>query len=125
MKKKLLLTSSIIALSCVSFNNSSGERESGSKWHPNARINLKTGTQRNLGQIGILSPLGQDDVSLLFMDARFMRDSQKNMEGNFGLGYRSLNIIPDKILGIYGFFDDRYSKHRNLVSSPYRRVMSL
>ena len=114
MKNKLLLTSSIIALSCVSFYNSSGERESNSKWHPKARINLKIGTERNLGQIGILSPLGQDDVSMLFMDARFMRDSQKNMEGNFGLGYRSLNLIPDKLLGIYGFFDDRYSKHRNL-----------
>ncbi|OYZ36958.1 MAG: hypothetical protein B7Y25_05910 [Alphaproteobacteria bacterium 16-39-46] len=115
MKKKLLLSTLIISLSCLGLNSSSGEHESSLKWNPKAHVNLKTGTQRNLGQIGILSPLGQDDVSMLFMDARFMRDSQKNMEGNFGVGYRSLNIIPDKILGIYGFFDDRYSKHKNLL----------
>ncbi|MBS0186163.1 MAG: inverse autotransporter beta domain-containing protein, partial [Proteobacteria bacterium] len=115
MKKKRLLTSSIIALSSISVYSFSIKAESSSKWQPKARINLKTGTQRSLGQIGILSPLGQDNSSMLFMDARFMRDSQKNMEGNFGLGYRSLEIVPDKILGIYGFFDDRYSKHRNLL----------
>lgn len=83
------------------------------KWNNEARLLLKAGRLRNLGQIGLVAPLAQNDTSLLFTDLRFFRDSKDNSEGNFGLAYRDLNPALEWIFGGYGFFDSRYSEYHH------------
>ncbi|MBS0271591.1 MAG: inverse autotransporter beta domain-containing protein, partial [Proteobacteria bacterium] len=84
------------------------------KWNNEARLRLKAGRLRNLGQIGLFAPLAQNDTSLLFTDLRFFRDSKNNSEGNFGLAYRNLNPSLEWIFGGYGFFDSRRSEHHHM-----------
>ncbi|MBS0185269.1 MAG: inverse autotransporter beta domain-containing protein [Proteobacteria bacterium] len=118
MKKTLALLILFLVLNTmIGFKviNSETHRE-GPKWTPESRLNLKVGTQRSLGQIGILSPIAQNETSLFFMDMRFMRDTRRDMEGNYGFGYRTLDFISGWISGLYGFFDQRYTRYNHRLN---------
>src|SRR3990167_2041004 len=83
------------------------------KWNSEARLRLMAGRQQGLGQIGLFSPLFQNDTSLLFADIRYFRSSKDNSEGNFGLAHRQIIPSLDWIFGGYGFFDNRWTEHHN------------
>ncbi|OZA42339.1 MAG: hypothetical protein B7X84_06390, partial [Alphaproteobacteria bacterium 17-39-52] len=107
-----LIISTIAAFKVI---NSEVDRST-PKWTPESRLNLKVGTQRSIGQIGILSPIAQNETALFFMDTRFMRDSKRDMEGNYGFGYRTLDLTPGWISGFYGFFDQRYTRYNHTLN---------
>ncbi len=83
------------------------------KWTPEARLHLQASTLRFLGQAQLVTPLAQDDTSLLFMDLRIFRDSKRATEGNAGLAYRKIITSLGWIFGGYGFFDNRRSEHHH------------
>ena len=86
----------------------------GPKWAAQSFLDLKAGSQRNIGQIGLMGPVFQNDRSMLFADFRFMKDSRNNAEGNYGLGYR--RIVGEWVYGGYGFFDHRETRFNNIFN---------
>ncbi len=83
-----------------------------SLWEPAVDFSLKTGNQRTLGSINIMSPIVQDDKQLIFGDLRTVISDQDTLEGNIGVGYRRI-MDNDVILGGYAFFDARRTEHNN------------
>ena len=83
-------------------------------YSPQVELNAKVGNHRHLGRAGLLIPVLQDNNNLLFTEIIGMRDTRANTEGNFGLGYRHLyrNL---GIWGIYGFYDLRKTKIKNML----------
>jgi len=82
---------------------------SGPKNPAHVEITLKPGNSRSIGEADLFIPLFQDTMRMFFADFRVVRDTLKNTEGNFGLGYR--HIMNNRfILGVYGFFDVRRTR---------------
>ncbi|MBW8309557.1 MAG: hypothetical protein K0M45_07995 [Candidatus Paracaedibacteraceae bacterium] len=86
------------------------------KWLPALHGGGKLGNKRHLGQVSLFTPLFQRDDELLYLDFRFMADSKRSREGNFGIGKRW--ILPNNkfILGVYGFYDRRRTPFHNGVN---------
>ncbi len=84
------------------------------RWHGNVFTSFKVGTQRNIGQMGLLIPVAQSVSDMTFMDLRGMLDSRQNKEANVGLGYRTMSGAW--IHGFYAFFDRRKSQFDNHFS---------
>lgn len=84
------------------------------RWHGNVFTSFKVGTQRNIGQMGLLIPVAQSVSDMTFMDLRGMLDSRQNKEANVGLGYRTMS--SSWIHGFYAFFDRRKSQFDNHFS---------
>ncbi|MFP2769769.1 inverse autotransporter beta domain-containing protein [Oceanisphaera sp. KMM 10153] len=82
------------------------------KWDPHVEVEVKTGSQRNLGSSQVFLPLYQTEHRLLFADFRGKLDSHSSREMNLGLGYREL-VNQQWIWGGYAFFDRRRSDHGN------------
>ncbi len=76
------------------------------KWGAQVGVEGKLGSQRALGEVDLFIPLRQDADSLLFTDLRMRADNQTSLEGNFGLGLRSMRSDGWN-LGAYGYFDRR------------------
>ncbi|MBT5389329.1 MAG: hypothetical protein HOL16_01285, partial [Alphaproteobacteria bacterium] len=114
---RLLATTAIISTTLLIEHSSFADEKSNflvfdkPKWNAHSFIDLKAGNRRNIGQVGFVSPLAQNDRSMLFTDFRYMHDSTSNAEGNFGLAYRI--ILNDWVYGGYGFFDHRNSSFGN------------
>ncbi len=86
------------------------------KWQPTVTFGGKYGNQRRIGQLALLSPLLQNDTSLLYLDFRFMADSRSAKEGNFGIGKRWFTDNQKFIFGIYSFYDRRRTELSNIVN---------
>ena len=82
------------------------------KWGPSVSFEAKPGNERTLGEIDLFAPLWQDDRSMVFGNVRGQGDTDDNLEGNVGLGYRRI-LDSDWIVGGYGYFDYRYSENNN------------
>jgi hypothetical protein len=86
------------------------------KWTPQVELEGKTGTSgRDIGVTKMMTPLWQDDDSLLFNDIRYKFDNRDSQEYNLGLGYRE-KINSDLIIGSYGFFDRMRSDSEHMYS---------
>ena len=82
-------------------------------YNPQAEVSLKSGNKRHLGRLSLLIPFLQSESHLLYGVMIGLHDSKSNKEGNFGLGFRSLQ--GGYIVGGYGFYDIRSTRHKNLV----------
>lgn len=78
----------------------------------NLTINGMLSKDYFLARPAIVIPLAQSSKQILNLHAIGMFDKQKNLEGNFGLGYRSMSNTM--IIGAYGFFDIRRSNTSNV-----------
>ncbi|PCI36330.1 MAG: hypothetical protein COB50_04880 [Thiotrichales bacterium] len=67
----------------------------------------------SFGSANLFIPLAQTTNSLWFANVRGLDRSGPSAEGNFGLGYRSINHDNSYLWGMYGFFDVRRSVNRN------------
>ena len=85
------------------------------KWAPFLDVEGIVGTKRSLGQLDLFVPLGQDERTLLFADARFTADDQNSLEGNFGLGGRHM-LAGGWNAGAYGYYDRRRTSSWNAYS---------
>jgi hypothetical protein len=90
--------------------------DSKNKWRAKLDLAAKAGNKRHIGRIGAFAPLMQSDSSMLFLDLRFMADSRRNQEGNFGLGYRMLDESSNAIWGMYAFYDRRLTKFGSKIN---------
>lgn len=88
------------------------------KWQPAINFGGKYGNtnSRRLGKVALFAPLSQDDNSLLYVDFRFVASTHGTKEGNFGIGKRWLTADSQYILGVYGFYDRRYTEMDNIVN---------
>ena len=77
---------------------------------PRVDYQLKYGS-RLINRLNVLLPVLQTESELLFADVAGVHATKKGIEGNFGLGYRSLS--SDYIVGGYGFVDIKRSKNNN------------
>src|SRR3546814_1594980 len=85
------------------------------KWGASLDFEGKAGTRRNLGVADLFVPLGQDDRTLLFANARFLLDDGNSREGNLGFGLRRM-LQGGWNLGGYGYFDRRRSDTAHLYN---------
>ncbi|MBL4647480.1 MAG: hypothetical protein JKY13_00750, partial [Gammaproteobacteria bacterium] len=67
----------------------------------------------SFGQMDFFMPLLQSPTSLFFTDIRGMKRSGPATEGNFGLGYRHVNVANTWLWGMYGFYDIQRSRNHN------------
>ncbi|MBL4647691.1 MAG: inverse autotransporter beta domain-containing protein, partial [Gammaproteobacteria bacterium] len=67
-----------------------------------------------LGAIDLFMPSVQTNNTLLFIDVRGISHSGTQLEGNFGLGYRQMNLANTWLWGVYGFYDLKRSRQKNL-----------
>jgi len=80
------------------------------KWNGKLSIELKAGSDQQIGTVDALVPLWQRQDRLVFADIRFVDTDGAAAEGNFGIGYRQAiseksSIGGDWAWGIYGFAD--------------------
>ncbi len=81
------------------------------KYATNIELAIRGGNKRNIGRLGMVIPVLQNDNSLFHITLIGMVDSKTAREGNFGLGYRHRH--DNTIYGVYGFYDIRRSARRN------------
>ncbi len=91
------------------------------KWIPRFTFEYRPDRSRSLARFDALIPLRQTSNTLFFSDLRYIESSGPGLEGNLGLGYRSLrHDLPvlggDWILGGYAFFDRRKTSFENYFS---------
>lgn len=84
------------------------------KWPMYLSLEGKKGNFRDIARLMCMTPLWQDDSSMLFGDIRLMMDNRQDREGNIALGYRHIvrdwDIASDGvILGAYAAFDRKKS----------------
>lgn len=85
------------------------------KWAPSVDVSGKAGETRRIGEVDLFLPIAQDDRNLLFLDLRTSFDNLDQREGNFGLGYRSMQDSGWN-LGAYAFYDRRRSSEGHYFS---------
>jgi hypothetical protein len=97
-------------------NASATQGNTTKKWLPQVELETKLGTSgRKLIVPKIMTPIWQDEDSLLFSDVRFKADNQDSQEFNLGIGYREM-VDDNWIIGGYGFFDRLKSDYENTYS---------
>ncbi len=84
------------------------------KWPGQITVEVKPGSDRDIGRLDILFPFLQGSDHLLFADVRLVDPSGSSVEGNLGLGYRQLHrgstfFHGDGVWGLYGFYERRKS----------------
>ncbi|MDH5411161.1 MAG: inverse autotransporter beta domain-containing protein, partial [Alphaproteobacteria bacterium] len=79
----------------------------GARWSAHGSVTARVGTERHIGELDLFLPLWQSESSMLYGDLRTQTDDAGNMEGNAGLGFRTMG--ESWIVGGYGFFDYRKS----------------
>lgn len=77
-------------------------------WSAHGTVTLKSGTERQIGEMDFFIPVWQDANSMAYGDLRVQSDHTGNYETNIGVGYR--RMIDAWIVGGYGFFDYRRSE---------------
>lgn len=86
-----------------------------SKWAALIDTGFKASENRRMGEVDHFLPIIQNERSLLFLDLRTNFDNLSQREGNFGLGYRTMQDNGWN-LGAYTFFDRRRSIEDNYFS---------
>ena len=86
-----------------------------SKWAATVDAGFKASESRRIGEVDYFLPIIQNERSLLFLDLRTNFDNLSQQEGNFGLGYRTMQDNGWN-LGAYTFFDRRRSIEDNYFS---------
>ncbi len=87
--------------------------QSAPKWDTHIEIGGRFGGDRQSGDVEVFVPLWQDQDSLLFGNIRGKFGSDGDIEGNFGLGYRT-KYDGTWILGVNGYFDVLESQFDNV-----------
>ncbi len=114
----LVTISTILISTTIQAQNNTIDYKSHKKFAPRIELSAKKGItgkkdfKRDLGRLGFVMPLTQNNSNMLFLTMIGMKDSKKSIEGNFGLGYRRLNS-KNFIIGGYAFYDLRNTKHNN------------
>jgi len=90
-------------------------------WDTKLSIELKAGSNQEIGTLDVLAPLWQRPDRLIFADVRIVDSSGPGLESNIGLGFRKLEkdskyFGGDWAWGVYGFFDRRKTSHDNYFS---------
>jgi hypothetical protein len=83
---------------------------------PHIDAHIRSGNRRTITGTDVWVPLRWDGKNLVFLDARFARSTQDDLEGNFGLGLRRVIDKWDGILGAYGYYDIRRTEYDNVFS---------
>jgi len=83
------------------------------KWDAHIDLGGRVGADRQSGEVEIFVPILQNMDSLLFGNARGKFGSEGDLEGNFGLGFRT-QVNGDWILGANAFFDILESENDNV-----------
>jgi len=83
------------------------------KYLPKVELSIKGGKERSIVRPGIIIPLVQTANSLVHLDIISMADTNKQFEGNFGIGYRQIN--NDNLFGIFAHYDIRRTRNANLL----------
>jgi hypothetical protein len=92
----------------------------GAMFTPRVELSAKKGItgkkefKRDIGRLGAVVPLLQNQNSVGFFTAIGMGDTKKSIEGNFGFGYRYL-LNKSYIFGGYAFYDIRGTKNKNIL----------
>jgi hypothetical protein len=106
---KALVGASIIPMSTYA----SWDNVTPKKYGPTIQLEGKIGNNRNIARPSALIPLAQNDKNVMHLSLIGMNDTNGELEGNAGVGFRS--IINNNILGFYGFIDSRKSEHNNVM----------
>ena len=99
-----LMTSSCVAAAALSVVPGFAHAADGDKWQGHAESVFRPGTNRIGGSLEAFIPLGQDEDSLFFLDARQGASDLVDIYGNWGLGVRQI-FSPNLILGGYVYSD--------------------
>lgn len=99
-----LMTSSCVAAAALGLVPGVTQAADGDKWQGHAESVFRPGTNRIGGSLEAFIPLGQDEDSLFFLDARQGISDQVDIFGNWGLGVRQI-FNPNLILGGYIYSD--------------------
>jgi hypothetical protein len=83
---------------------------------PHIDAHIRSGNRRTITGTDVWVPLRWDGRNLVFLDARFARSTQDDLEGNFGLGLRRVIDKWDGIWGAYGYYDIRRTEYDNVFS---------
>lgn len=78
---------------------------------PYVEANGRIGNSYDIVQGALFLPLHQTDHELLFADFRYHWAEPKGHEGNYGLGYRSMD--HQWVYGVYGYFDRIRTQNTN------------
>ncbi len=82
---------------------------------PHIDAHISSGNRRTITGTDIWVPLSWDGTNLTFLDARLVRDTLDDLEGNFGIGFRK--VVGGKgIWGAYGYYDARQTTYNNTFS---------
>ena len=98
------MTSSCVAAAALGVVPGLAQAADGDKWHGHAESVFRPGTNRIGGSVEMFVPLGQDEDSLFFLDARQGISDKVDIFGNWGLGVRQI-LNPNLILGGYIYSD--------------------
>ncbi len=99
-----LMSSSCVAAAALGAFSGAAQAEDGGKWQGHAEKVFRPSTNRIGGSLEAFIPLGQDEDSLFFLDARQGISDQVDFYGNWGLGVRQI-FSPNLILGGYVYSD--------------------
>jgi len=100
-KTKLLVG---VAAAALIADDARADEMSDSKWGAHIDLGGRIGADRQSGEVEIFVPIWQDYDSLIFGNLRGKFGSDEDIEGNFGLGFRT-QVNGDWILGANAFFD--------------------
>jgi predicted nucleic acid-binding Zn-ribbon protein len=83
------------------------------KYPARTEISLKGGKNRSIVRPGIFLPIYQHTNTLVHITGFGLADTAQALEGNIGVGLRSMQ--GSNILGVYAFYDYRYTSRKNSV----------
>jgi len=115
---KHLIVCILVANLCFFQSFSHARAQENAPYQAVVDIIAKPGKNRDLFSLNIIKPLRQNKDQLFFTDFRTVISSQRDFEGNIGLGYRSITPLLNQntITGFYGFFDRRRSQYDKYFS---------
>jgi len=101
-----------VAAAALIADDARADDMSDSKWGAHIDLGGRIGADRQSGEVEIFLPVWQDYDSLIFGNLRGKFGSDDDIEGNFGLGFRT-QVNGDWILGANAFFDILDSEYDN------------
>lgn len=109
-----LLMAGTAALAIVVADHARADEDWGrrDKWAPHMQLELKPGTDREIGQFELWVPVWQNETTLAYVNPRVQADLDENYEANVGIGVRT-QLNDEWILGGYAYFDYRVTEHDN------------
>ena len=86
------------------------------KWRSHVDITAKPGSDRSLGKLDFFVPIAQTNDRMFFTDIRGVFADDPSQEGNFTLGFRSIqrngkSFLGDWLWALYASYDRRRSEN--------------